>query len=272
MKWITVTATHAPGRVYQSLHSQSKTYTQEDVYIRAWIPVVIKPKFALAIGPHYRSEQLELKTAGNDVANQLSKWQLRSWGVDMKSMIELNQNSWLINTASVSHSGNFNSPSQTMIPFSYTFSSTYLLKKSVDEEIGFGLMVNQTNKLMVLPVFVFNYNFSDRSGIEISLPHKIAWRQNLSKTDILYLKSEAVTRTYFIREDRGAKPEIFRRIDVDIGDAYNKQLRRFVGFEMFAGYRQNISYSLPVNITAVKNSGWAASFEIYVRPPQRLRR
>ncbi|MEO8472653.1 MAG: hypothetical protein ABI477_10670 [Chryseolinea sp.] len=179
-------------------------------------------------------------------------------------MTKLNQNSWLINTASVSKSGNLNSPSQTIIPFSYTFSSTNLLKKSVDEEIGFGLMMNQTNKLMLLPVFVSNYNFSDRSGIEISLPHKIAWQQNLSKADILYLKSEAVTRTYFIREDRG--------VDVDIGVACYRQIGRFVGFEMFAGYRQNISYSLPVNITAVKNSGWAASFEIYVRPLQHLRR
>ena len=84
MRWITVKNTHAPGRVYQSLNSNARTYTVEDTYIKAWIPVVLKSRFALAIGPHYRSERLELKRTPDDV-DELAAWQLQAIGVDIKS-------------------------------------------------------------------------------------------------------------------------------------------------------------------------------------------
>ncbi len=271
MKWMSFKSTHAPGRVYQSLNSQSRTYTQEDIYFRAWIPVVAKSKFALALGPHYRSEQLEIKASGDNPMSSLSNWQLRSMGVDMKSLVKLDSTSWLITTGQINQSGNLNSPSRSNIPLSYTLSAFYLHKQSVNKEIGFGLMFNKSNSIMVLPVFVFNYNFSSRSGVEISLPHKIAWRHNLGPTSILYVKSEAVTRTYFINSAADVTPQVFRRIDIDMGVAYNKQLTSFMGFELFAGYRQNVSYKLPDNITAIKNSGWAASVELYIRPPKGLR-
>lgn len=270
MKWMSFKTTHAPGRVYQSLNSQSSMYTQEDVYFRAWIPIVAKSKFALALGPHYRSEQLEIKGAENPMST-LSSWQLRSLGVDMKSLVKLDSSSWLITAGQVNQSGNLHSPSRSNIPLSYTLSAVYLHKKSINKEVGFGLMLNKSNAWMVLPVFVYNYNFSSRSGLEVSLPHRVSWRHNLSSRDILYLKSEAVTRTYFINSSADVAPEVFRRIDVDMGIAYNKQLTSFMGVELFAGYRQNVSYELPVGVTAVKNSGWVASFELYIRPPKGLR-
>jgi hypothetical protein len=57
-----------------------------------------------------------------------------------------------------------------------------------------------------------------------------------------------------------------------MGVTYNKQITKFMGAELFAGYRQNFSYQLPEDIIAVKNSGFVASLEIYIRPPQGLLR
>lgn len=267
-KWIMLKTTQAPGRVYKSLNSQSRTYTHEDFYFRAWVPVVINSRFCLALGPHYRTEQLEVKGPVEGSIKDLSNWQLRSVGVDMKSFVRLDSTSWLVNTANVSKSGNLNRFSS--VPLTYTFSAVYLKRKSLNKEIGFGLMVNKSNSLIVLPVFVFNYNYSSRAGLEISLPHRIAWRYNFTPTDILYVKTEAVNRTYFINGLAGADASLFRRIDVDMGVAYNKQINRFLGAEIFAGYRQNLSSKLPGDMIAVKNSGWVGSFEIYIRPPQGL--
>ena len=270
MRWITIKNTHAPGRVYQSLNSNARTYTAEDTYIKAWIPVVIKSRFALAIGPHYRSEQLELNRTHDDVDDQLSTWKLRAIGVDIKSCLALDSTSWLINTANISQSGNIKGNFQSNIPITYTVSSIFMKRKSNNKEIGFGLLVNKSRSLLVLPVFVYNYNFSSKQGLEISLPHRIAWRHNLSPTDIIYVKAEANIRTYFIRGATIDNLELFRRIDADMGVTYNKQITKFMGAELFAGYRQNFSYHLPEDIIAVKNSGFVASFEIYIRPPQRL--
>ena len=270
MRWITIKNTHAPGRVYQSLNSNARTYTAEEKYIKAWIPVVLKSRFALAIGPHYRSEQLELKSATDDVNDQLAAWKLRAIGVDIKSCFALDSTSWLINTANISQSGNIKGNSPSNIPITFTISSIFMKRKSHNKEIGFGLLLNKSRSLLVLPVFVYNYNFSPKQGLEISLPHKIAWRHNLSPTDIIYLKAEANLRTYFIRGVAIDDFELFRRIDADMGVTYNKQITKFMGAELFAGYRQNFSYQLPEDIIAVKNSGFVVSIEIYIRPPQGL--
>ena len=270
MRWITIKNTRAPGRVYQSLNGNARTYTVEDTYIKAWIPVVLKSRFALAIGPHYRTEQLDLKRVPDHVDDQMASWKLRAFGVDIKSCFALDSTTWLMNTANISQSGNFNGNSQSNIPITYTISSTFMKRKSNNKEMGFGLMINKSRSLLVLPVLVYNYNFSAKQGLEISLPHKIAWRHNLSPTDIIYVKAEANIRTYFIRNGTNSNFEQFRRIDADMGITYNKQITRFMGAELFAGYRQNFSYHLPEDIIALKNSGFVASFEIYIRPPQGL--
>jgi Domain of unknown function (DUF6268) len=270
MRWITIKNTYAPGRVYQSLNSGARTYTAEDTYIKAWIPVVIKSRFALAIGPHYRSELLESKPETNDADDQLAAWKLRAIGIDVKSSFALDSTSWLINTMNISQSGNIKNNRQSNIPITYTISSTFIERKSANKEIGFGLMLSKSSSILVLPVFVYNHNFSAKQGLEISLPHKIVWRHNLSSTDIIYLKAEASLRTYFIRNSTIDDHGLFRRIDVDMGVAYNRQITKFLGAELFAGYRQNLSYQLPGDIIAIKNSGSVASFEIYIRPPQGL--
>ena len=269
-RWITIKNTRAPGRIYQSLNNHARTYTAEDTYIKAWIPVVMKSRFSLAIGPHYRSEELEIKRGPDDVNDQLASWRLRAIGVDIKSCFALDSASWLINTANIGQSGNIKGYSQSNIPITYTVSSIFMKRKSNIEEIGFGLLVNKSRSLLVLPVFVYNYNFSNKQGIEISFPHKVAWRHNLSPTDIIYLKAEANIRTYFIRNPSIDNFELFRRIDADMGVTYNKQITKFMGAELFAGYRQNFSYRLPSDIIAIKNSGFVVSFEIYIRPPQGL--
>ena len=270
IRWLTIKNTHAPGRAYQSLNGNSRTYTVEDTYVKAWIPLVLKPRFAMAIGPHYRSEILELKGAEDDSNDQMASWKLRTIGVDIKSCLMLDSSSWLINTANISQSGNVNDNAQGAIPVTYTVSSTYLRRTSANTEMGLGIMFNKSNSTLVLPVFVYNHNFSAKQGLEISLPHKIAWRYNLTPTDIIYLKSEANIRTYYIREPVLEKYDMFRRIDVDMGVTYNKQITGFMGAELFAGYRHNLSYHLPESISAVRNSGFVASLEIYIRPPKGL--
>ena len=53
-KWITIRNTQAPGKLYRVDGSPTKTYTQEDVYFKMWIPVVNLSKFTLLLGPQYK--------------------------------------------------------------------------------------------------------------------------------------------------------------------------------------------------------------------------
>jgi hypothetical protein len=265
-KWITIKHTQAPGARYRSVNSETQRYTQEDVYVRAWVPVIHKPNYAIVLGPHYRTEQLEIDTKGENPMHQMSNWKLRSMGLDIKSFFKLDSSSFLIVASQLNKSGSLEDIPLKDVPLNYSFTAVYLKKKSVDKEIGFGIMASKNRNLSVLPVFVFNYNFSPKSGIEISLPKKIAWRYNFSPKDILYLKSEAVSRSYYIAE-QNKESGLFRKIDMDTGIMYNRQINKIIGVEIFGGYRTNISNTLPAGVVPIKTSGFTASIELYIRPP-----
>lgn len=264
-KWITIKNTQAPGRIYKSFGSESKRYKQEDIFIKAWIPVVYKNNFALMLGPQYRTEQLEFRDTGENPLESLNHWNLRSFGMDVRSFVKVDSAAFIVMNFNFNQSGNLYDDHQS-VPINYTFSSVFLRKKSINKEIGFGFIANKSfDRLTAFPVFVFNYNFSQKSGIEVSLPSKIAWRHNLSPTDILYLKSEVVSRAYWIN---GTDAEYaFRRTELDMGVTYNKQITKYFGAEVFGGYRTNIRTRLPGEVTGIKTSGIVFSFELYFRSP-----
>ena len=266
-RWITIKNTQAPGRVYRTPTTPSKTYKQEDLFFKAWIPLVHKDRFALMLGPQYRTEQLEFRDQGENPLALLNHWNLRSFGMDIRSYARVDSAAFLMVNFNMNQSGNLYDQDGD-VPVNFTLSTVYLRKKSLNKEVGFGLIVNRSfDRVIPLPVFVFNYNFSQKSGIEISLPHKIAWRHNLTSTDILYVKSEVLTRAYWINCPEGDVDYAFRRTELDLGVAYNKQITKYFGAEVFGGYRTNINTRLPGEISGVRTSGLAFSFEFYFRSP-----
>ena len=271
-KWISYRNVHAPGRVYQSVPGSSSRYTLEENYFKAYIPLAIKSRFAIAVAPYYRSENFEVKGTGLASGEQLSTWNLRSIGLDFKALICLDSGAWMINTANISKSSNVNGTSLAQVPLTYTLSSIFMKRRSADTEMGLGIMVNRSNNFLVLPVVVYNHNFSNKTGVEVMLPHKIAWRYNPTVNDILYLKAEANTRSYFLPQLTSDDHDVFRRIDVDMGIAYNRSITSFMGAEVFAGYRKNLSTRLPGTVIAVQSSGCVLTVDLYLKVPAGLRR
>ncbi|WP_229252774.1 DUF6268 family outer membrane beta-barrel protein [Dyadobacter helix] len=267
-KWLTIRHTHAPGKVYRFPGAGTKTFTQEEYFFRAWLPVIHKEKVSVILGPHYRTEQWEMKSSGENPISHMSDWKLRSFGLDLRSLVKLDSSSWLVLTSHISKSGNFGELTARQIPFNYTFSSAFLKRLSPDKEIGAGVMVNRSFKLTVLPVLLFNYNFSENAGLEMILPQRISFRRNLSPSDIIYLKGEAVTRTYYLRQVSATDPGVCRRVDVDLGLSYNRRLGNYAGFEVFGGYRTNLTNKLVEGASPVKTSGLTATVELYVQPPK----
>jgi hypothetical protein len=268
-KWTTIKYTQSGGMIISTGSQRLKT-NFEDIYFKTWIPIVNKKSFTLLAGPQYRSEQVEAEDieVKEDNLRHMCNWNLRFWGVDLRSIIQRGDNSWLALSVNVNQSGTLHDQSSYM-PFGYTGSAVAIKRKSDNKEIGYGGMINWSGgRLTVLPVFIFNYNFSSKSGVEIGVPQKVSWRYNVSSTDRLYLKSEATSRSYFVAGGDIA-PYNFRRTDLSVGISYNKQITRLIGVDVFGGYRKNIAHLLPENITLVKPSGYTFSFEVYLRPPGR---
>ncbi|HEY8936734.1 MAG TPA: hypothetical protein VIM65_16005 [Cyclobacteriaceae bacterium] len=270
-KWITLKNTQAPGRVYSFGNGTYKTATHEDIFVKAWLPLVHTSKCSFIIGPQYRTEQVELQKNDKDnLIRSLSNWSLRSVGVDIRSINRIDSAAWILINANINQSGSRADGSFTNSPLNYTFSAAYLKKRSATNEIGVGVLAGKGfNSITVLPVFIYHNNYSKKAGLEISLPYKIAWRYNVTPSDIVYFKTEALTRNYYIKRIDTDGYATFRKLDVDIGVVYNRKITKLVGVELFGGYRKNISSKLPPGVTGIKTSGIAFSFEVYIRPPGR---
>ncbi|WP_229216680.1 DUF6268 family outer membrane beta-barrel protein [Dyadobacter sp. 3J3] len=267
-KWMTMRYTHSPGKVYDFPNAGAKKFTHEEYYFRAWLPVVHSDKVTILMGPNYRTEQFEIKTPGDNPIQKMGGWNLRSFGMDVNAIVKLDSTSWLVTTSNFSKSGNFDDLTFKQVPINYTVSATFLRKKSANKEIGFGAMLNKSYKLTVLPVFVFNYNYADNAGIEMMLPKRIAWRRNLSPNDIIYLKAETVSRTYYVNSSNNDLPGVYRRVDVDMGISYNKKLGNFGGVDIMAGYRKNLSTKMVEGGIPIKTSGLAVTVDFYIQPPR----
>lgn len=267
-KWLTFRNTHAPGKTFRFNGTDTKRFTQEEYFMRAWVPLVHNKKFVVLLGPNYRTEQLEFKSAGENPVQHMEGWNLRTFALDLNSVVKMDSISWLIFTSHVNKSADFGRLSWQNVPVNYTLSASFLHKKSVNKEIGFGVMMNRSFKVTVLPVFIFNYNFANNTGLEMMLPKKIVFRKNLSPSDIIYLKSEAVSRTYYLEQVNDASLGVCRRVDIDMGMSYNRKISNYAGVELFAGYRKNVSSRLIEGAVPVRASGFAATIELYIQPPR----
>jgi hypothetical protein len=266
-KFLVIRHTQAPGRSLQTSSGSVESYNQEDLYFKVWVPLFYKPRFYFLAAPQYRTEQFEFKQAPMPEISSISHWNLRSVGLDLRACYRLDSTSWLVGNVNINRSGNLADVPDRQVPLNTTATALFMKKISASKELGYGLLVSKGyNRFNVLPVVVFNYNFSAKSGIEISLPHKIAWRHNLSPGNILYVKAEASSRNYTLRYyDNQLKD--FRRTDLDLGVTYNKSINRFAGIELSTGYRRNLQMEFPCNIEQVDKSGLTFLFEVYLKPP-----
>ncbi|MCF0049365.1 hypothetical protein LXM25_04805 [Dyadobacter sp. LJ53] len=267
-KWLTIRRTQAPGKTYRFNSTDTKRFTQEEYFMRAWVPLVHSKKVAVLLGPNYRAEQLEFKSSGENPVSHMEGWNLRTFALDLNSIVKLDSSSWFIFTSQINKSGDFGRLLWKEIPMNYTLSASFLRRKSVNKEVGLGVMMNKSFKITVLPVFIFNYNFSNNAGLEMILPKKIAFRKNLTPSDIIYFKSEAVSRTYYLNQLNSDALGVCRRVDIDMGMSYNRKIGNYAGVEIFAGYRKNVSNRLIEGAVPVRTSGFAGTIELYIQPPK----
>src|SRR5688572_27660617 len=121
-KWITIQNTQAPGRIYKSFGTPEKRYKHEDIFIKAWIPVIYKDNFALMLGPQYRTEQLEFRDTGENPLEALNNWNLRSFGMDIRSYVKVDSAAFLVMNFNLNQSGNLYDHHEN-VPINFTFSS-----------------------------------------------------------------------------------------------------------------------------------------------------
>jgi hypothetical protein len=79
----------------------------------------------------------------------------------------------------------------------YRGAAIFGMKKSDDNELGFGAMVSHSfDRLRAYPFMIFNHNFNEKWGLETVLPIKYSLRHNLSEKSLLSLSAEYWSSAY----------------------------------------------------------------------------
>lgn len=110
----------------------------------------------------------------------------------------LTERTYLTFRLEASSNGNFNG----LVNFDrrymvYRVAAIMGVKRNEDTEIGFGVMLmDNFGRYSAVPIFIYNRNFSDKTGVEAILPLRIKLRHNLNDHNILGMGAEYVSSAY----------------------------------------------------------------------------
>lgn len=263
-KWMVFRHSTSPG---QQLGYDGRKWNAsfEDIYGKIWLPVLLKDKYKLIVGPYYRAEQIEIDGTTEKHFDCVGHWNLRSAGVDSKLQLSLDRQRSLLFGVNFSQAASTENLELKSTQIGYTASALYRKRYSENEELGWGIMYsNNLSGITLLPIILWNKTFNSRYGVELAAPYKLAMRYNASEKDIFHLKSEGESRNYLIPS--GENFDRYSRVDLRMGLSYTRLINRWIGVEVFSGYRRNLRAELPNGITLKKNSGLATSIEMFVIP------
>ncbi|MEZ4972672.1 MAG: DUF6268 family outer membrane beta-barrel protein [Cyclobacteriaceae bacterium] len=263
-KWINFRHSTSPGQQF-SYNGEKWNAAAEDIYAKIWLPVLLKEKYKLIVGPYYRAEQIEFEGATHEELACIDHWNLRSAGIDSKLQVKLGEQRSLLFGVNFSQAASTENLSLKSTKIGYTATALYRKRFSTNEELGFGVIYgNNLSGITILPIILWNKTFNDRYGVELAAPYKLAMRYNASDKDIFHLKSEGDSRNYLV--PNGTDLNRYSRVDLRMGLSYTRLINRWIGVEVFSGYRRNLRSELPNGITLKKNSGLATSVELFVIP------
>lgn len=112
-------------------------------------------------------------------------------------------------------------------------------------DIGVGFNYGYRNgRNTLLPLFNYYQTFSEKWGIESTLPVKIAIRHNISPKSIVLAKVTGTGNSYFLKNvPFGDFNELaFQRTDLLTGLEFQQNIASYLWLGLDVGYRQNLRY------------------------------
>lgn len=262
--------------------SQYKNWQQLEINLK--VPVVNKDNFKLLLGYKYRSESFDVNRLGGDFTEtfqNLDSRDLKNSSLSAYVTKPLNETKYLAfrlrYTASGNYSGIMDFGSNYAI---YKMMALFGVKPDEDFEWGIGIGINSSfRQTTVLPLFMYNRNFSERWGIETALPGFVFGRYNLSKKSLLLFGVEYNSESYRMGVNLTSSPALdyaLNHSEVLGLLRIEQQIAPWVWGNVKAGYQWNFSAdfeSKSVNTTPFQvepSDGLFLQVGVFISPPDHI--
>ncbi|MEM6318566.1 MAG: DUF6268 family outer membrane beta-barrel protein [Bacteroidota bacterium] len=216
------------------------------------IPIILKDKFNLVVGASYRPENYNVDNIPTAFAPEFAKMNettMKSTGFQVIANRILNKNAYLTFRMKITYNGDF----AGFLDFDhryaiYTLSGIYGVQKNEAIEWGVGLTLNSSfrNRLVPLPLFLYNRTFNKKWGIEVLLPASINIRHNPRPHTILLGGVNFAGRNYRLDVERRLDNNelvnadyILRHSEIQMGVEIEQRIIPWLWLHARLGYQLN---------------------------------
>ncbi len=274
---------HRIARFNATESSTNAIYAKPEQRIRTKLklPIWNAPSFKAALGFYYNNEELSIRNHYR--AANINELNLKKVKANLSLMKLLDSKNYAVLRGEVDMSGDFESLNTDSEYKNFTLSAFWGHKKNENTEFGIGLIYRNGfigNRL--LPVLVYNHNFSEKWGVEIALPKEINIRHNCSKTSSLNIQTSLRTDRYLIKRQENRKvagfnnkPYLFNRLELRTGLAFQKQIIPMVWAEIAAGIRQDVDLFSDTQYSSLSSSEPNSAYfsvSFFVSPPKKSKK
>lgn len=252
------------------------------INLKFGVPVILAPTFNVFLSFKYSSEKYGFINSNYELHQTLDNKNLKSTSASLVAIKKF-EKSFLVFKGGVQFNGDFSGVLSTQSEnIAYGVSAIYGRKIHKDLEWGVGVAYGRdVGSTGILPVFLYNQNFSERWGIEALLPAYVRVRHNLSDRTIIKLGMKAKSDNYYFNAENvgGAQSSVMRmrRMEMRVGVTVEQQIAGMLWIGLDAGYRTPLGFDFYSSgnwnqaiINSTPTGGMYTQLSIFITPPSKF--
>jgi hypothetical protein len=283
------------GKEPQIGNREAQVRRNNKLDIKAYVPLVNKPRFKLVGGFNYFFEEFNFEEPGKDsnypfYAN-LEDRNLKTISGQLVMLRPINERNFYIFRIKGELNGDYSSHEvaipdylKTTVEYLYGWKRNSNLTYGVGAQLGYAL-----GRRRIYPAFLYNQTFNDRWGIEALLPANADLRYNASARSIWFGGFSVDGASYNINVKGIGAPAFetleLRRSEIRARVRWEREIYDFLWMGAEAGYRENVSFNAfekdandsflfggkedPIIKNKLKGAA-IFSLEIFIVPPKRF--
>jgi hypothetical protein len=252
--------------------------------VKLKIPLWLRERTKFLIGFYHSFEQYDfdnINPEGSPFLTAIDDRKLKRTRGTAYYLRSLNKNNYILLRFGASYNGAYDQ----FVNFDnryavYRFAAVVGIKKKVDREWGVGLLVTKNfQRILPLPIVIFNRTFNERWGIETAIPAKVKLRRNFSETSMLTMGYEYYSSAYSVDvyDKNGQTPTdyIFKSSAVKFSVKWHQRaLSSWTWASLEAGYALNFDSrfievgNIDNRIQTAPSNSFFISMSFFISPPK----
>ncbi len=213
--------------------------------IRAFVPVMNKPRTKLIVGFDHSFEEYEFSETNNySLYQNLEEKHLNSIGAQVAYLRSLDNKRFYLVRVKGELNGDYRTDNVNVSDYlKTTLDIAYGWKKNPSFSWGIGVQMGYTyGRRSILPAILYNRTFNERWGIESIFPANVILRRNVSEKTLLFGGYKLEGASYNLNAAGGTLGEFnpieLRRTDVKGMLRLEQEIYDFLWFGVEGGYRR----------------------------------